>query len=152
MQTRCLYPYAAEIETVMASLEGVVDVAAVLQDANSPSAAIVGYVTPVEAAATNVVMATCRARLPQYMCPSALVGLEVMPRLANGKVGDVQGCAYASLQAHNTGQTPQRVRPNVAGQSGRHATPRVCCHHSICGTSQCSGGGGAICLAGSSAP
>ena len=69
----------------MASVEGVVDVAAVLQDASSPTAAIVGYVTPANTDG-DAITAACRARLPHYMVPSAVVGLDVMPRLANGKV------------------------------------------------------------------
>ena len=69
----------------MAGVEVVVDVAAVLQDANTLTAAIVGYVTPADVE-SEAILAACRARLPHYMVPSAVVGLDIMPRLANGKV------------------------------------------------------------------
>ena len=97
-------PPAAEVETVMAGVDGVVDVAAVLQDAGTPTAAVIGYVTPAAAAASDATMVACRVRLPHYMCPSAVVCLEVMPRLANGKVGfNASECSpLSTMPACNT--------------------------------------------------
>lgn len=69
----------------MAGVEGVVDVAAVLQDANSTEAAIVGYISPATAS-VDAALAACRAHLASYMVPTAIVALDKMPRLANGKV------------------------------------------------------------------
>ena len=141
---------------MMASMEGVVDVAAVLQDAGTPTAAIVGYVAPA-ASASDAVMAACRARLPHYMCPSAVVGLEVMPRLANGKVR--LGCAVAKagmLSALRRACLTQLgfsmshehcVQTTVSGQPDGRTTPRVHLHGRIRCASKRSGGSGARCLA-----
>ncbi len=85
MSTRPVQCCRAEIETIAAAVEGVVDTAAVLQDAGTPKAAIVAYVTPASVL-PEAVLAACRARVPSHMVPSAVVGLDTMPRLPNGKV------------------------------------------------------------------
>ena len=69
----------------MNSVPEVYDAAAVLQDAGQPTSALIAYVTPASVDA-SAVTAACTARLPHYMVPSAVVCLEVMPRLSNGKV------------------------------------------------------------------
>ena len=56
-----------------------------MQDANTPTAALVAYVTP-ETADEAVLMVAARAKLPVYMVPSAIVKLAELPRLASGKV------------------------------------------------------------------
>ena len=56
-----------------------------LQDANSPTAVLVAYVTP-ETAVEAALLAAARAKLPAYMVPSAIVKLAELPRLASGKV------------------------------------------------------------------
>ena len=56
-----------------------------LQDANTPTAVLVAYVTP-ETADEAVLLAAAHAKLPAYMVPSAIVKLAELPRLASGKV------------------------------------------------------------------
>ena len=70
----------------MNSVQEVHDAAAILQDAGQPTAALIAYVSPATVDA-DAVTAACAARLPHYMVPAAVVCLEVMPRLSNGKVG-----------------------------------------------------------------
>ena len=96
----------AEVEAVITSVDGVHDVAAVLQDADKPTAAIVAYVTPAAVVSSDAVMAACQARLPHYMVPSAVVGLQVMPRLGNGKVSWIVGVSHL-----RSADTVQHVKP-----------------------------------------
>ena len=56
-----------------------------LQDANTPTAVLVAYVTP-ETADDAALLAAAHAKLPAYMAPSAIVKLAELPRLASGKV------------------------------------------------------------------
>ena len=74
-----------EIEAVLAAVPGVQDAVVVLQDAHTPAAVLVAYVTP-EAADEAAMLAAARAKLPHYMVPSALVRLAELPRLPSGKV------------------------------------------------------------------
>ena len=74
-----------EVEAVLATADGVQDAVVVLQDAGTQAAALVAYVTP-ETADDTALAAAARAKLPQYMVPSAFVLLAELPRLASGKV------------------------------------------------------------------
>ncbi len=74
-----------EIEAVLVAAPGVQTAAVVLQDAETPNAALVAFVAPAEAE-ESAVIAACAAKLPRYMLPSAVVRLEQLPRLPNGKV------------------------------------------------------------------
>jgi ABC-type uncharacterized transport system YnjBCD permease subunit len=137
--TKCYPALPAEIETVMASVNGVVDVAAVLQDATKPTAAIVGYVSPADAD-TDAVLAACRARLAHYMVPSAVVALHVMPRLANGKVttvrcSDVDICSatYVALDPFHEVASLLMHCHGVGGPQ-QCPTTRLCVHCGVCCT------------------
>jgi acyl-coenzyme A synthetase/AMP-(fatty) acid ligase len=74
-----------EIEAVVSAVPGVQSAAMVLQDADTPNAALIAYVSP-ESAEQEAVLAACSAKLPRYMVPSAVVQLAELPRLPNGKV------------------------------------------------------------------
>jgi acyl-coenzyme A synthetase/AMP-(fatty) acid ligase len=75
-----------EIEAVISAVTAVRTAAVVLQDENTPNAALVAYVAP-ESAEQEAVLTACSAKLPRYMVPSAVVRLAELPRLPNGKVG-----------------------------------------------------------------
>ena len=74
-----------EIEAVVSAAPGVQSAALVLQDADTPNAALIAYVAP-ESAEPEAVLSACSAKLPRYMVPSAVVRLAELPRLPNGKV------------------------------------------------------------------
>jgi acyl-CoA synthetase (AMP-forming)/AMP-acid ligase II len=58
--------------------------AAIVQDAGKPSAVLIAYVEPATVS-PDAVTAACAQRLPHYMVPSAVLCLDIIPRLANGK-------------------------------------------------------------------
>ncbi len=74
-----------EIEAVLAAVDGVQDAVVVLQDAGTPTAALVAYVTP-QTADEAALAAAAAAKLPVYMHPSAYVLLAELPRLPSSKV------------------------------------------------------------------
>jgi acyl-coenzyme A synthetase/AMP-(fatty) acid ligase len=75
-----------EIEAALSAAPGVQSAAVVLQDAGLPEAVLIAFASP-EGFEHEAALEACRARLPHYMVPSALVALPELPRLANGKVG-----------------------------------------------------------------
>ena len=91
-----------EVEAVLSAAPGVQLSAAVLQDADTPSAALIAYVSPADVQ-QQAVLAACRARLPSYMVPTGVVPLAELPRLPNRKarIGGVLACSHRpSLWAH----------------------------------------------------
>ena len=74
-----------EIEAVLAAVPGVQDAVVVLQDAHTPAAVLVAYVTP-DTADEAAMLRAAHAKLPHYMVPSAFVRLAELPRLPSGKV------------------------------------------------------------------
>jgi acyl-CoA synthetase (AMP-forming)/AMP-acid ligase II len=82
-----------EIEAVISAVATVRTAAIVLQDENTPNAALVAYVAP-ESAEQEAVIAACSAKLPRYMVPSAVVRLAELPRLPNGKVGETESTPF----------------------------------------------------------
>ena len=84
MQLRGFRVELGEIEAVASAALGVQSTAVVLQDGDSPNAALIAYVAP-ETAEQEAVLAACSGKLPRYMVPSAVVRLAQLPRLPNGK-------------------------------------------------------------------
>jgi acyl-coenzyme A synthetase/AMP-(fatty) acid ligase len=74
-----------EIEAVLAAAPGVRGAAVVLQDIDTPNAALIAYVEP-ENVDKEALLAACGARLPRYMVPAVIVKLPQLPQLPNGKV------------------------------------------------------------------
>jgi surfactin family lipopeptide synthetase C len=85
VQLRGLRVELGEIEGVLAMAPGVRSAAVVLQDGDTPNAALVAYVAP-EDANQEALLEACDAKLPKYMVPTAVVRLAELPRLPNGKV------------------------------------------------------------------
>lgn len=75
-----------EIENVLNSCQGVQAAAVrVTQHPSTKQACIVGYLTPSDQDQAAA-MSQCRQRLPEHMVPIAMVTLEDLPVLPNGKV------------------------------------------------------------------
>jgi acyl-coenzyme A synthetase/AMP-(fatty) acid ligase len=74
-----------EIEAVLAAAPGVRGVAVVLQDKDTPNAALIAYVEP-ENVDKDALLTACGAKLPRYMVPAVIVKLPQLPQLPNGKV------------------------------------------------------------------
>ena len=85
MQLRGFRVELGEIEAVLAAAPGVRGAAVVLQDIDTPNAALIAYVEP-ENVAKEALLAACGARLPRYMVPAVIVKLPQLPQLPNGKV------------------------------------------------------------------
>jgi surfactin family lipopeptide synthetase C len=85
VQLRGLRVELGEIEGVLAMAPGMRSAAVVLQDGDTPNAALVAYVAP-EDADQKALLEACNAKLPKYMVPTAVVRLAELPRLPNGKV------------------------------------------------------------------
>ncbi|HZI16342.1 MAG TPA: amino acid adenylation domain-containing protein, partial [Myxococcus sp.] len=99
-----------EVEAALASAPGVGHAAAVLRREASGDARLVGYVVPspgstVDAAA---VRSWLKARLPEFMVPSALGVLEALPLTPNGKVDTRALPAPDALAADTTAHVPPR--------------------------------------------
>ncbi|MDT0343962.1 non-ribosomal peptide synthetase [Streptomyces litchfieldiae] len=74
-----------EIETVLAGFPGVRQCAVVVR-ARGEGATLAAYYTAAEALATVDILEFLRAKLPEYMIPSALVRLDRLPRTISGKL------------------------------------------------------------------
>ena len=73
-----------------------------MQDAHTPTALLVAYVTP-ETADEAALLTAVHAKLPAYMVPSAIIKLAELPRLASGKVccpshSRMSSCSCCTLQ------------------------------------------------------
>ena len=75
-----------EIENVLGGCEGVSGAAVrVTQHPSTKQTCIVGYLSPAAQDQAAVVSA-CKKRLPEHMVPIAIVDLDALPTLPNGKV------------------------------------------------------------------
>ena len=75
-----------EIENVLGGCEGVSGAAVrVTQHPSTKQTCIVGYLSPA-AQDQAAVLSTCNKRLPEHMVPIAIVNLDALPTLPNGKV------------------------------------------------------------------
>ena len=85
MQLRGFRVELGEIEAVLAAAPGVRGAAVVLQDIDTPNAALIAYVEPASVD-KEALLAACGAKLPRYMVPAVIVKLAQLPQLPNGKV------------------------------------------------------------------
>ncbi|GGL14141.1 non-ribosomal peptide synthetase [Planomonospora parontospora] len=74
-----------EVETAVAAAPGVAEAVVVAREEEWGGTRLVAYVAPAAAEARTVRTHVSR-RLPQYMVPAAVVALDALPRLANGKL------------------------------------------------------------------
>lgn len=74
-----------EVEAVLRDQPGVAD-AVVVMRGDGAARRLVAFVVAGEPIDTTALRAGCRARLPEYMVPSAVQILPVLPRSANGKI------------------------------------------------------------------
>jgi amino acid adenylation domain-containing protein/non-ribosomal peptide synthase protein (TIGR01720 family) len=75
-----------EIETILQSAPNVIQGVVLVRESEHLGKRLVGYVTTEENYSKSVVQNYLEERLPQYMLPSLLVELEVMPLTQNGKI------------------------------------------------------------------
>ncbi|HWK03127.1 MAG TPA: amino acid adenylation domain-containing protein, partial [Puia sp.] len=77
-----------EVEAVLRSAPGVEQCVVVAREDVSGQRRLVGYVVPGTGSEPDreSILAHMRSRLPEYMVPAALVGLDRLPLTANGKV------------------------------------------------------------------
>ena len=77
-----------EIESILNEHPLVKEAAVTVQERNSESALLVGYVVPSETSlpGTTELRQYLKSRVPEYMIPSAFVVLKALPLLPNGKV------------------------------------------------------------------
>ena len=78
----------AEIEAVLAQIDGVADAIAAVRTDGPDEPRLVGYIRPRDGASVNLadVRAHLREKLPIYMVPAHLVTVTAWPRTPNGKI------------------------------------------------------------------
>ena len=74
-----------EVERAVAAVPGVIQCAVVAKDSGDGSAMLVAFVVP-PSLQPHELHEALREQLPGYMLPSRVVGLDVLPRTASGKV------------------------------------------------------------------
>ncbi|MFC7648968.1 hypothetical protein ACFQX6_57465 [Streptosporangium lutulentum] len=107
-----------EVETVTAAAPGVTEAVVVAREEEWGGTRLVAYVAPATVEARTVRTYVSR-RLPQYMVPAAVVALDALPRLANGKL-DLQSLPEPrrSTPARTSSPPATRRRPGWS-RSGR---------------------------------
>ncbi|WP_229826017.1 non-ribosomal peptide synthetase [Streptomyces sindenensis] len=105
----------AEIETVLASAEGVAQAAVVVREDTPGLQILVGYAVP--AAGTAVVDAAVlrealAAQLPEYMVPGAFVALKALPLTPNGKL-DRKALPAPAFTASAAGRGPRNPAEEI---------------------------------------
>jgi amino acid adenylation domain-containing protein len=93
-----------ELESVLATAPGVRQAAVVLRQDTPSDSRLVGYVVPAPGATVELaaVKGWLKARLPEFMVPSAFVVLEALPLTPNGKVDTRALPAPDALAADST--------------------------------------------------
>ncbi|HSS51170.1 MAG TPA: amino acid adenylation domain-containing protein, partial [Thermoanaerobaculia bacterium] len=89
----------AEIEAVLLSLPGVREAIVLPREERAGDQRLVAYVAGVEGLAPSSLRAQLAGKLPQHMVPSAVVVLDVLPLMANGKVDRL---ALARIEPQST--------------------------------------------------
>ncbi|MBN1204185.1 MAG: amino acid adenylation domain-containing protein [Myxococcaceae bacterium] len=104
----------SEVEAVLGRRPEVEECAVVVLDERGTQR-LVAYAVPAGEASAATVLAALGEELPRFMVPSALVWLEAMPRLANGKI-DRQHLRALNVEAGRPYEVPQgQLERTVAG-------------------------------------
>ncbi len=76
----------AEVSATLQALPGVERAVVIARDDMGPGLVLVAYVTLAQATSEDALLAELRSRLPEAMCPRAVVVLEHLPLTHNGKL------------------------------------------------------------------
>jgi amino acid adenylation domain-containing protein len=105
-----------EVEYVLSNFPGVYQAAVLLRQDKPEQQRLVGYVTgqPVLKAMLDQVRSHLAARLPQYMLPSVILWVEIMPLTATGKINRLA----LPVPEEAAGDTTARIAPRNQVEEG----------------------------------
>ncbi|WP_433379567.1 amino acid adenylation domain-containing protein [Actinoplanes sp. CA-142083] len=104
-----------EIETVLAAQPGVAEAVVIAREDRPGVRRLVGYVVGPDDLNPAVLRAAVAAELPDYMVPAALIRLDRLPTLANGKL-DKAALPAPSVTGANAGREPANDRERALGE------------------------------------
>ncbi|GAA0554667.1 non-ribosomal peptide synthetase [Paractinoplanes ferrugineus] len=104
-----------EIETVLAAQPGVTEAVVIAREDRPGVRRLAGYVTGAGDLDAAVLRAAVAAELPDYMVPAALIRLDRLPTLANGKL-DRAALPAPEVGGTSTGRAPADDRERALAQ------------------------------------
>ncbi|MFF5289524.1 non-ribosomal peptide synthetase [Paractinoplanes globisporus] len=104
-----------EIETVLAAQPGVTEAVVIAREDRPGVRRLAGYVVGAETLDTAALRAAVAAELPDYMVPAALIRLDRLPTLANGKL-DKAALPAPDLGGENKGREPANDRERALSE------------------------------------
>ncbi|MFI5895174.1 amino acid adenylation domain-containing protein [Actinoplanes sp. NPDC051513] len=104
-----------EIETVLAAQPGVTEAVVIAREDRPGLRRLAGYVVGAEDLVPAALRAAVAAELPDYMVPAALIRLDRLPTLANGKL-DKAALPAPGLAGENAGREPANDRERALSE------------------------------------